>query len=238
MKYHETKTNNHLLTYTMVAGLSFVILIIVALLLKVNYLEAKSKFEKAGQKPTGEIQPVTKSDYVEGNPQAKVTLVEYSDFECPQCQYFHPTLNKLLSYYGDNIRLVSRRFPLPQNQNAEKEAEAALCAGKLGGNTAFWRFSEKIFGKVLPTEGGTGLALDTLPVFAKEVGINQSDFETCLSSGKMASTVKFEETDGSSAGVFQLPGTFVIDSKGNTILLSGNQSFDVMKTVIDQALAL
>lgn len=238
MKYHETKTNNHLLTYTMVAGLSFVILIIVALLLKVNYLEAKSKFEKAGQKPTGEIQPVTKSDYVEGNPQAKVTLVEYSDFECPQCQYFHPTLSKLLSYYGDKIRLVSRRFPLPQNQNAEKEAEAALCAGKQGGNTAFWKFSEKIFEKVLPTEGGTGLALNELPVFAKEVGINQSDFEKCLNSGTMASIVKAEETDGSTAGVFQLPGTFVIDSKGNTILLSGNQSFDVMKTVINQALAL
>ena len=92
--------------------------------------------------------------------------------------------------------------------------------------------------KVLPTEGGTGLALNELPVFAKEVGINQGDFEKCLSSGEMASTVKFEETDGSSAGVFQLPGTFVIDSKGNTILLSGNQSFDVMKTVINQALAL
>ena len=238
MKYHEEKINSHLLTYTMVAGLSFVILAIVTLLLKVNYLEAKSKFEKAGQTPTGKIEPVTKSDYIEGNPQAKVTLIEYSDFECPQCQYFHPTLNKLLSYYGNKIRLVSRRFPLPQNQNAEKEAEAALCVGTLGGNTAFWKFSEKIFEKVLPTEEGTGLALDTLPAFAKEVGINQSDFETCLSSGEMASTVKFEETDGSSAGVFQLPGTFVIDSKGNTILLSGNQSFDVMKTVIDQALAL
>ncbi len=238
MKYHEAKTNSHLLAYIMVSGLSFVILIIISLLLKVNYLEAKSNFEKSGQIPIEKIQPITTRDYIQGNPQAKVTLVEYSDFECPQCQYFHPTLNKLLSFYGDKIRLVSRRFPLPQNQNAEKEAEAALCAGKLGGNSAFWKFSEKIFGKVLPTEGGTGLALNELPVFAKEIGVNQTNFETCLSSGEMASTVKAEETDGSAAGVYQLPGTFVIDSKGNTILLSGNQSFDVMKTVIDQALAL
>lgn len=225
-------------TYITIGGLTLLLVVILTLLVKVNYLEAKNKFEKSGQAPIGTIQSITNNDYIEGNPQAKVTLVEYSDFECPQCQYFHPTINKLLSYYGNKIRLVSRRYPLPQNQNAEKEAEAALCVGKLGGNKTFWQFSEKIFDKITPTEGGTGLSLLLLPTFAKEIGINQKDFQNCVNSGEMANRVQAEQTDGEKGGVHQLPGTFIIDSKGHMILLAGNQSFEVMKTVIDQALAL
>lgn len=235
MKYQE---KNNRVTYLSIIGLIFFIVAISTLLLKINYLEAKNKFQALGQAPRGTIQPIANKDYIVGNSSPKVTLVEYSDFECPQCQYFHPTLTKLLSYYGNNIRLVSRRFPLPQNQNAEKEAEGALCVGKLGGNTAFWKFSEKIFAKVLPTEGGTGLSLSLLPTFAKQVGVNENDFGTCLSSGEMQQEVTSQQTDGTNGGVYQLPATFVIDNKGHTILLAGNQSFEVMKTVIDQALSL
>ncbi len=238
MKSQKDERNNMRFSYFGIGGLIVVLVVIIALLLKINYLEAKNKFQAFGQTPKGIIQPVTSNDYIMGNSHAKVTLVEYSDFECPQCQYFHPTLKKLLRYYGDKIRLVSRRDPLPQNQNAEKEAEAALCAGKLGGNTTFWQFSEKIFEKVVPTEGGTGLPLSSLPLFAKQVGINQNDFTTCLDSGEMARRVQSEENDGITGGVYQLPGTFVIDEKGHSILLSGNQSFEVMKAVIDQALTL
>ncbi len=124
-------------TYLGIGGLSIFLIAIIALLLQVNYLEAKNKFQAFGQAPKGTMQPVTNKDYVTGNSQAKVTLVEYSDFECPSCQQFHPTLQKLMSLYGNNIRLVSRRSPLPQNANAEKEAEAVLCAGKLGWQNAF-----------------------------------------------------------------------------------------------------
>ncbi len=77
-----------------------------------------------------------------------------------------------------------------------------------------------------------------LPTFAKEIGINQKDFQVCLDSSEMASVITQQEKDGNSSGVYQLPGTFVIDSKGHAILLSGNQSFSVMKTVIDEALTL
>lgn len=224
--------------YAAIIGVFLTFIVIGVLLLKLNYLEAKNKFLHLGQTPQHIIQPVTAKDYVEGNPDAKVTLVEYSDFECPDCQYFHPTLNKLLSYYGNKIRLVSRRFPLPQNQNAEKEAEAALCAGKLGGNNIFWKFSDLIFNKVSPTGEGRGLSLTLLPIFAKDVGINVNNFTKCLNTGEMASTVSSEKADAVSSGVNQLPSTFVIDKKGSTILISGNQSFDLMKTIIDQALAL
>lgn len=238
MKSQIKEKNNSRLTYFLISGISIALVAIITLLFKVSYLEAKNTFEKSGQAPAGRIQSVTASDYIQGNPQARVTLVEYSDFECPQCQYFHPTLTKLLSYYGNSIRLISRRYPLPQNQNAEKEAEAALCVGKLGGNKAFWQFSERIFDKITPTEGGTGLPLSLLPEFAKQVGIDTNSFQQCLDSGNMAQRVQLEQSDGEQGGVHQLPGTFVIDSKGHMILLAGNQSFEVMKTVIDQALAL
>ena len=230
--------NSSRLTYFLIGGVSIALIAIVTLLFKVSYLEAKNTFEKSGQAPLGTIQPITNNDYIEGNPQAKVTLVEYSDFECPQCQYFHPTLKKLLSLYGNKIRFVSRRYPLPQNQNAEKEAEAALCVGKLGGNKAFWQFSENIFSNMTPTEGGTGLSLSLLPEFASRIGIDKNTFQKCVDSGEMANRVQAEQADGEKGGVHQLPGTFIIDSKGHMILLAGNESFEVMKTIIDQALVL
>jgi protein-disulfide isomerase len=87
--------------------------------------------------------PVQSTDYVKGAANARITLVEYSDYDCPFCKRFHPTAVQLLSEYKDQVNWVYRQFPLDQlHPNTRIKSQAARCAGKLGGADAFWKFTE------------------------------------------------------------------------------------------------
>ncbi len=190
--------------------------------------------QPVAQVPSGKIKPVTDKDHIRGNTDAKITLVEYSDLECPFCKRFHPTMQELMKRYGDKIRWVYRHFPLSFHQNAQKEAEATECVAELGGNDVFWNFVDKIFERT--TSNGTGFALDQLGPLATEVGVNQAAFQSCLDSGKYAQLVKNQIADGTAAGVSGTPSTFLIDAKGNTKLIVGAQPIDAFKTEIDKVL--
>ncbi|MFH1112185.1 MAG: thioredoxin domain-containing protein [Patescibacteria group bacterium] len=109
------------------------------------------------------------SDYVLGDINAPVTVVEYSDLECPFCKRFHPTKQQIMTEFPGKVRWVFRHFPLSFHANAQKEAEAAECAGKLGGAEKYWAFIDKIFERT--TSNGTGFALTDLTKLAKEVGL-------------------------------------------------------------------
>jgi protein-disulfide isomerase len=178
---------------------------------------------------------ISSADHIRGNKNAKVTLLEYSDFECSFCKKFYPTINDLLKSYGDKIRFVYRHYPLPFHVNAQKEAEASECVAQLGGNDAFWKYTDAIYERT--TSDGTGFALSALGPLAAEVGVDQQQFQTCLDSGKYEKLVKDSIADGSAAGVQGTPSTFVIDSKGNSELMVGAQPIDSFKTAIDKALA-
>jgi len=215
---------------------------------KVQYLEKNSTppqvaaqaavpqqgVQQVAQAPAGKIKEVSNDERIRGNKNAKITLVEYSDFECPFCQRFHPITQELMKTYGDKIRLVFRDYPLPFHANAQKEAEAGRCIAELGGNEAFWSYTDKIFERT--ASNGTGFALTDLGPLAKEVGVNQQSFQQCLDTGKYAKAVKDEVADGNAAGVNGTPTTFVIDSKGKTQMLVGAQPVDAFKTVIEQVL--
>lgn len=190
--------------------------------------------QPAAQAPVGKVREVSNDERIRGNKNAKVTLVEYSDFECPFCKSFHPITQELLKTYGDKIRLVFRDYPLPFHANAQKEAEAGRCIAELGGSDAFWKYADKIFERT--TSNGTGFALTDLGPLAAEVGVNQQSFQQCLDSGKYTKIVKDEVVEGNAAGVNGTPTSFIIDSKGKTQILVGAQPVDAFKTVIDQIL--
>ena len=194
-----------------------------------------NKQQPAAETPSGKIKPVTDKDHIRGNKNAKLTLVEYSDLECPFCKRFHPTMQELLKTYGDKIRWVYRHFPLSFHANAQKEAEATECVAELGGNDKFWEFTDKIFERT--EANGTGFALDKLGPLASELGVNQAEFQTCLDSGKYEKLVKDQIEDGSTGGVSGTPATFVIDSKGNSQIVVGAQPIEAFKTIIDQELS-
>lgn len=187
------------------------------------------------QAQNAKAKPVTDKDHIFGNKDAKISLIEYTDLECPFCKRFHPTVKEILQTYGDKVRFVYRHFPLSFHANAQKEAEASECIAELGGNDKFFTFVDKIFEKT--TSNGTGFALESLGPLAAEIGINQSQFQSCLDSGKYTKLVQDSITEGTKAGVNGTPSTFIVDQSGKSQIVVGAQPIDAFKTIIDQDLA-
>lgn len=172
---------------------------------------------------------VTADDYIRGNPSAPITIVEYSDLECPFCKRFHPTVQQALAEYGDKVRWVYKHFPLDAiHSKADKEAEAAECAGELGGSEKFWAYLDKVF-EVTPSNNG--LDLNLLPQIAKDLGLDQKAFEGCLNSGKYAEKVESQYQEGIRLGVNGTPGSFV-----NGTPVRGALPYENLKAIIDAEL--
>ena len=176
-----------------------------------------------GQPAQPQTFTITKDNHVRGNFNAPVTLVEFSDFECPFCSRFHPTVNQVLKDYGNKVRVVYKHFPLSFHQNAQKAAEASECASEQG---KFWEMHDKMF------ENQQLLGLEQFKKWARELRLNGSKFDSCLDSGKYASKVQADFNEGQSKGVNGTPATFI-----NGQLVSGALPFAQIKQVIDQALA-
>lgn len=239
------KFNITTFTVTLLVLMSF---FLGALWTKVEYLENKNVLavvptptpdliptvaQPSAQKVTKKPE-VTADDHIRGSNDAKVTLVEYSDLECPFCKRFHPTMQQVMKEYGDSVRWVYRHFPLSFHANAQKEAEATECAAKLGGNDAFWKYVDAILERT--TSNGTGFALDKLAPLAKELGLNETKFQTCLDSGEFTQKVKDQITSGTEEGVTGTPGTIIIGANGKTQLIPGALPFEQIKPMIDAAL--
>ena len=173
----------------------------------------------------GQIQDfsITKNDHVRGNFDAPITLVEYSDFECPYCEKHFPILSKILNDYKGQVRLVYKHFPLSFHKNAQKAAEASECASEQG---KFWEYHDKLFEN---QPGGYSIA--GFKQWASDLGLDASQFNDCFDSGKYASKVQADLVDGQNRGVGGTPATFV-----NGQLVSGAVPYESFKTVIDQIL--
>lgn len=173
--------------------------------------------------------PVAADDYILGNPDAPITLIEYSDLECPFCKRFHPTAQQALAEYGDQVRWVYKHFPIDQiHSKADKEAEASECAGELGGNEAFWAYIDRVF-EITPSNNG--LDLNLLPQIAGEIGLDQVAFESCLNSGRYAEKVERQYQEGVRFGVTGTPGSFV-----NGTPVRGALPYENLKAIIDAEL--
>lgn len=175
------------------------------------------------------------TDYILGNPDAPVKVIEYSDLECPFCKEFHNTMHKIMEYYGDSgqVAWVYRHFPLAQlHSKAPQEAQAAECAGELGGSTAYWQFIDRVF-EVTPSSNG--LDLSQLPVIASDIGLDVNAFNQCLASGKYAQKINDSYTEAISLGAQGTPFTLVMVG-GEAVTLPGNQPYDSMRAAIDAIL--
>jgi protein-disulfide isomerase len=181
------------------------------------------------------IRPVDATDYVRGNPNAPILIVEYSDYDCPFCKNFHVTMNKIMDEYGvgGKVAWVYRQFPLAQlHPNAERISQAALCVGELGGNDAFWKYSDLIFEE---REVNEATNITKLPEYAEQVGVNKEQLLECLNSGKQQERLSASLSDGAKAGIQGTPQSFVI--VGNQMAsIEGAQPYAVVKQIIDNLL--
>lgn len=176
--------------------------------------------------PAGPVKPVDeKVDHIKGSKNAKVTLIEYSDFQCPFCQRHTPSIESALKDFPQDVRLVYRHYPLSAiHPEAQKAAEASECAAKLGGEDKFWQMHDQLFAKQ------ESLGTQTYIDIAKSLGINEGNFTKCLNSGEMAKRVNTDTTEGSAAGVEGTPATFV-----NGSLISGAVPYAQLKAAIQAA---
>jgi len=159
-----------------------------------------------------------------GPSSAPIELIEFSDFQCPFCQRANPTVDQVLSTYGDKIHFVYRHFPLPSHPNARPAAEAAQCAAEQG---KFWPFHDRLFAN--PSR----LSDADLKQQAADVGVDAAKFNACVDSHKYQSLVDTDLRDGEAAGVNGTPAFFI-----NGRMLSGAQPFSEFKRIIDEELQL
>jgi len=165
--------------------------------------------------------PITKDDHILGNPDANLTMIEFSDTECPYCKKFHETMKKVMERYGKDGRVnwVYRHFPIDSlHSKSRKEAEATECAAEMGGNDKFWEYTNRIY-EITPSNNG--LDPKELPVIAEYVGLDKTAFEKCLSSGKYAKVVEKDYQDGIKSGVGGTPYTTIIAKNGKSIVING-----------------
>lgn len=163
---------------------------------------------------------ISDSDHIRGNKDAKITIVEFSDLQCPYCSRFHDTMKQVVAAYPNDVRWIYKHFPLDSiHPYARKAAEASECAGE---QNKFWEYTDYIF------DNQSSLSTEFISTAAKSVGLNTSNFEDCLSSGKYTSKVNSDYSQGRSAGVTGTPGNVI-----NGELVKGAVSFDTMKAKIE-----
>ncbi|MBI4067902.1 thioredoxin domain-containing protein, partial [Candidatus Kaiserbacteria bacterium] len=182
------------------------------------------------------IRGIQKNDHVRGNPNAPVVIVEFSDTECPFCKQFHGTMKQVMSNYGTDgkVAWVYRHFPLPQlHPKAPHEAEALECASELGGNDAFWKYTDKIY-EVTPSNNGLDPA--QLPAIATQIGLDKTAFMKCLDSGKYKARVDKDAAEAVAAGGQGTPHSIILYA-GEQVPVEGAQPFQVLKNMIDTLLA-
>jgi len=155
---------------------------------------------------------------------AKVTIIEFSDYQCSYCGAVEPTIEQILQNYPNDVKLYYRNFPLTQlHPDAMNAAMAAECANEQG---KFWEMHNKLFAN----QGALGVT--NLKQYASDLGLDTAKFNSCLDSNKYSSQIAKDQQDGNTAGVSGTPAFFI-----NGLPLVGAQPFSVFQQAINSELA-
>ena len=193
--------------------------------------------------PSDPVKVSVDDDPVLGDKNAPLTMIEFSDYECPFCKrHFTDVYPQIKKDYIDTgkVKLVYRDFIAVPSHNplATSEAMAAQCAKDQGGDLMYFKYHDAIFTKTI--SNGNGLAVSELPVIAKNLGLNVSAFQSCLDSNKYKDEVAKDITDGQQVGVNGTPSFFIGKSNSSgTIdgtIIVGAQPFSAFKVIIDEML--
>jgi protein-disulfide isomerase len=185
--------------------------------------------------PLDNLKSVVESDHILGNPDAPVTLILFSDLECFFCKNFHITMKQIMDEYGKigKLKFVYRHLPLDIHPKSKNEAVASECAADLGGNEKFWQYIDRLF-EITPSNNGLDPA--ELPKIAEYIGLNQKQFEQCLTSGKFDQRIQENVEDGMKSGALGTPYSILIGPNGKKTAIPGSLPYSDVKKAIDEML--
>ena len=189
--------------------------------------------EKAVER--SEIRPIDEDDHIRGNPNAPIVILEYSDYDCPFCKNYHETMNKIMDDYGSTgkVAWVFRHFPIKQlHPNARTIALASECVADLGGNDAFWKFSDLIFSE---REINAQTNMTKLALFATQSGVNEDAYNSCVTDKKFVGQVDADFADAANAGAQGTPYSLVLVG-GQQGVINGAQPYEAVKQIMETLL--
>ncbi len=197
----------------------------------------------APQPDSGPVKVSADDDPVLGNKNAPLTLIEFSDYECPFCKrYFTETFPEIKKNYVDTgkLKIVFRDYPLPfHNPLAITEAMAANCSREQGGDAVYYKYHDEVFNRT--KSNGQGLAKDELYKIATDLQLNAGKFKSCLDSEKYKDEIAKDTADGSAAGVSGTPTVFIGKSSADGNITAtkvvGAQPYASFKATLDQMLS-
>lgn len=183
------------------------------------------------------IGPITEKDHVLGSPEAKLTLILYSDIECPYCKKFHKTMKQIIDTYGKDgtLRWVYRHLPLESlHPTAPKEAEATECAAEIGGDSAFWEYMDELIETSTPPSQNN--LTNDLAKIAEKIGLDKAKFVSCLDSNKYAPRIAETSAEAAKLGIQGTPFSVIITADGKAAPLSGALPYEDMKEALEEML--
>lgn len=189
--------------------------------------------------PTGDVslvRPISPDEHLVGNPEAKVTVVEYSDIDCTYCKEFQATMTQIMADYAaeGTVAWAYRHFPLVNaHPYAAKHAEAAECVAALGGNDRFFRFIDAL---QAAAPGSMQFDPNNYAQVVGDLGVSESDFAACLSGGTMIPKVTADFDNAIEAGASGSPYIVLLVKGSDPIAVSGALPYDAMRRIIDEAL--
>lgn len=188
----------------------------------------KAQQKIAAYKAADTIPPKGRKIY--GNMNARFTLVEFSDIECPYCKRFHPTPKKIVDASGGEVNWEWKHLPLAfHNPGAQVGAHATECVAEQKGNIGFWAFLDDLFAATR----GNGQGAPNLVELATGIGADADKFTECMQSGRYQEKVNADLQEAQSRGINGTPATFIVDNQtGNVQLLSGAQPEAAFLSVI------
>ena len=170
------------------------------------------------------------SDYVMGNPEAKIAIIEYSDFDCPFCVSFHETAKQIVEESNGSVKWIYRHFPLIQlHPDAMKKAIASECAVLQGDKETFWDFVDEIFA----TYTGNTLGDEEYTAIAGKLGIDAQSFLNCIAEEETKGLVDSDIASAEKVGVQGTPGNYIANLENNVIIpLRGAEPLDNVRNVL------
>ncbi|MBU4536807.1 DsbA family protein [Patescibacteria group bacterium] len=174
------------------------------------------------------------SDHILGNPDAKIKIITFSDFECPYCADFHETMIKITDEYAKNgkVAWTMRQFPV-HGVPTQIKAVASECAGKLGGEAKFWEMTKEIF----KTTATGWIKIEELPVIAMSLGLDTTDFNACLENQEVNKKAQEDFQNGIDLGIEGTPHSIIITESGEQFPLEGARPYSEIKGMIEMILA-